>query len=153
MDLAPAAPGAIQGRRAFASTLPNVSSIPLIASDYQGTYNAMQIVFQRRQNNGLTLSSNYTLAHAVVTNAAPWDVNVTERYDSGFDVRHRVVLLANYELPFFRSATGLLHGLLGDWQINTAAFYQTGLTYTVTNGTARSNTGVPIGRTRSAIRS
>src|ERR1019366_3299611 len=30
---------------------------------------------------------------------------------------------------------------LADWQINTAAFYQTGLTYTVTNGTARSNTG------------
>jgi hypothetical protein len=101
----------------------------------------MQIVFQRRQNKGLTLSSNYTLAHAVVTNAAPWDVNLTERYDSGFDVRHRVVLLANYELPFFRSTTGLLHGLLADWQINTAAFYQTGLTYTVSNGTARSNTG------------
>jgi hypothetical protein len=141
MDLAPAAAGAIQPRRAFSSTLPNVSSIPLIASDYLGTYNAMQLVFSRRQNHGLTLSGNYTLAHAVVTNAAPWDVTVTERYDSGFDVRHRVVFLANYELPFFKSSSGLVHGLLADWQINTAAFYQTGLTYTVTNGTARSNTG------------
>jgi hypothetical protein len=141
MDLAPAAAGAIQARRAFSATLPNVSSIPLISSNYLGTYNAMQLVFSRRQGNGLTLSSNYTLAHAVVTNASPWDVNVTERYDSGFDVRHRVVLLANYELPFFRSASGLVHGILADWQINTAAYYQTGLTYTVTNGTARSNTG------------
>ncbi len=48
---------------------------------------------------GSTVSANYTLAHAQVTNASPWDVNVVERYDSDFDVRHRVVLSANYELP------------------------------------------------------
>ena len=141
MDLAPAAAGAIQQRRTYFSTLPNVSSIPLIASDYLGTYNAMQLVFSRRQGNGLTLTSNYTLAHAVVTNAAPWDPTVTERYDSGFDIRHRVVFSANYEFPFFRTTSGVTHGLLGGWQINTVAFYQTGLPYTVTNGTARSNTG------------
>jgi carboxypeptidase family protein len=141
VDLAPAAAGTIQPRRAYSATLPNVSSIPLISSNYEGTYNAMQLVFQRRQSNGLTVSSNYTLAHAVVTNAAPWDVNVTERFDSNFDIRHRVVLSANYELPFFRSAEGLTKSLLGGWQINTVAFYQTGLAYTVTNGTARSNTG------------
>ena len=132
---------AIQPRRAFASTLPNVSSLPLISSDYLGTYNALQVVFQRRQRAGLTIGSNYTLAHAVVTNAAPWDPNVTERYDSGFDVRHRVVFSANYELPFYRSDSGAAHAVLGGWQVNTVAFYQTGLPYTVTNGTARSNTG------------
>jgi len=98
-------------------------------------------VFSRRQGNGLTLTSNYTLAHAVVTNAAPWDPSVTERYDSGFDIRHRVVFSANYELPFFRTTSGVTHGVLGGWQVNTVAFYQTGLPYTVTNGTARSNTG------------
>jgi hypothetical protein len=46
IDLAPAAAGTIQPRRAFSATLPNVSSIPLIASDFEGTYNAMQLVFQ-----------------------------------------------------------------------------------------------------------
>jgi len=141
IDLAPAAPGAIQSRRAYSATLPNVSSLPLIASDYLGTYNAMQVVFQRRQLAGLTVTSNYTLAHSVVTNAAPWDVSVTERYDSGFDIRHRFVFSANYELPFFRAAQGVKHGVLGGWQVNTVAFYQTGLPYTVSNGTARSNTG------------
>jgi carboxypeptidase family protein len=141
LDLAPAAPGAIQPRRAFSATLPNVSSIPLISSEYLGTYNALQVVFQRRQRAGLTIGSNYTLAHAVVTNAAPWDVSVTERYDSGFDIRHRLVFSANYELPFFRSADGVAHAVLGGWQVNGVAIYQTGLPYTVTNGTARSNTG------------
>jgi outer membrane receptor protein involved in Fe transport len=141
MNLAPAAAGAIPARRVFFSTLPNVSSIPLIASDYEGTYNAMQLTFSRRQGNGLTVSSNYTLAHAVVTNASPWDPKVTERFDSNFDIRHRVVLSANYELPFFQSEGGLAHNVLGGWQVNTVAFYQTGLAFTVSNGTARSNTG------------
>jgi hypothetical protein len=140
MDLAPAAPGAIQPRRAFSATLPNVSSIPLIASDYDGTYNAMQLVFQRRQRAGLTLSSSYTLAHAVSTNAAPWDVSVIERYASDFDIRHRFVFSANYELPWLKDAHGLRGGVLGGWQVNTVAFWQTGLPFTVQNGTARSNT-------------
>jgi carboxypeptidase family protein len=140
VDLAPAGPGAIQPRRVFSATLPNVSSIPLIASDYDGTYNAMQLVFQRRQRGGLTLSSNYTLSHAVVTNAATWDVNLTERYDSDFDVRHRFVFSANYELPFLRTASGLTHAVLGGWQINGVASYQSGVPLNIVNGTARSNT-------------
>jgi hypothetical protein len=141
VDLAPAAPGTIQPRRAFSATLPSVSSIPLISSNFDGTYNAMQLVFQRRQRAGLTILSNYTLAHAVQTNASPWDVNVIERYDSDFDIRHRVVFSANYELPFMRDAQGVVHGVLGGWQVNAVAFWQSGLTYTVGNGTARSNTG------------
>src|SRR5262249_46724754 len=139
IDLAPAGPGAIQPRRAFSSTLPNVSSIPLISSTFDGTYNSMQLVFQRRQRQGLTRSSNYTLAHAVQTNASPWDVHVIERYDSDFDIRHRVVFSANYELPSPKE--GVSRAVLGGWQVNGVAFWQSGLTYTVGNGTARSNTG------------
>jgi hypothetical protein len=141
VDLAPAAAGTIQPRRAYAATLPNVSSIPLIASDYEGSYDAMQVVFQRRQRSGLTVSANYTLAHAVVTNASPWDVTVVERYDSDFDVRHRIVVSANYELPSLGTAGALTRGVLGGWQINGVAVWQTGTPYTVGNGTARSNTG------------
>ena len=141
VDLAPAAAGTIQPRRAYAATLPNVSSIPLIASDYEGSYDAMQVVFQRRQRSGLTVSANYTLAHAVVTNASPWDVTVVERYDSDFDVRHRIVVSANYELPSLGTAGALMRGVLGGWQINGVAVWQTGTPYTVGNGTARSNTG------------
>jgi hypothetical protein len=141
IDLAPAAAGGIQQRRTYFSTLPGVSSIPLIASDYDGSYDAMQIVFQRRQRKGLTVSANYTLAHAVVTNASPWDVNVIESYDSDFDVRHRAVLSANYELPTLATAGTMTRGILGGWQINGVAFWQTGTAYTIVNGTARSNTG------------
>jgi hypothetical protein len=140
MDLAPAGPGAIQPRRAFAATLPNVSSLPLIASDYEGTYNAMQLVFQRRQSRGLTISSNYTLSHAVSTNPSPWDVTILERYDSDFDVRHRFVFSANYELPLFRDAAGMARAALGGWQVNGVASWQSGVPLNIVNGTARSNT-------------
>jgi outer membrane receptor protein involved in Fe transport len=140
VDLAPVGPGTIQPRRAFFSTLPNVSSIPLISSDYEGTYNAMQLVFQRRQSAGLTVSSNYTLSHAVSTNAAPWDVSIVERYDSDFDVRHRFVFSANYELPFLKSAQGVARAALAGWQINTVASWQSGVPLNIVNGTARANT-------------
>ncbi len=141
VDLAPAAAGAIQARRAYAATLPNVSAIPLISSDYLGTYNAFQVTFQRRQRKGLTLTSNYTLAHSVVTNAAPWDATVTERFDSNFDVRHRFVFSANYELPFLASSSGVAHAVAAGWQVNAIAQYHTGTPFTVTNGAARANTG------------
>jgi len=141
VDLAPAGPGAIQPRRAFAATLPNVSAIPLVASDFEGTYNAMQVTFQRRQQSGLTLSSSYTLAHAVQTNASPWDVTVIERYDSDFDVRPRFVLSANYEVPFLPTAPGPVHAVFAGWQVNGVAVLQSGIPFTVANGTARSNTG------------
>src|SRR5690349_9416233 len=45
IDLAPAAAGTIQPRRAFYGTLPGVSAIALIASDYEAAYNAMQLTF------------------------------------------------------------------------------------------------------------
>ena len=141
VDLAPAAAGAIQPRRAYSTTLPNVSSIPLISSDFLGTYNAFQMTFQRRQRQGLTLSSNYTLSHSVVTNASPWDSTVTERYDSGFDIRHRFVFSANYELPFLMSSDGIVRAVLAGWQLNAIASYHSGIPFTVSNGTARGNTG------------
>ena len=141
VNLAPAAAGLIQPRRAFAATLPNVSAIPLIASDYLGTYNALHLTFHRRHRRGLTLSSHYTLAHAVVTNAAPWDPKVTERFDSNYDIRHRVVFSANYELPFPATAPSVVRSLLAGWQLNAIASYHSGTPFTVTNGAPRSNTG------------
>ena len=141
LDLAPAAPGAIQARRAYFAQLPGVTTIGMFASDFESTYNAMQLVLQRRHLNGLTLSSNYVLAHTVWTAPTPNDVHIIERFDADFDVRHRFVFSANYELPFGRSLDGVGKAVLAGWQVNGVAFWQTGLPFTVTNSTARSNTG------------
>jgi carboxypeptidase family protein len=141
IDLAPVGPGAIQQRRTYYAQLPNVTSIGVFRSAFEQDYNALQLVFQRRHRSGLTLGSNYTLAHNTQTSPSPWDVNVIERFDAGNDVRHRYVLTANYELPFGQSLTGAGRQLLAGWQVNAIASFQTGLPYDITNSTARTNTG------------
>ena len=64
-----------------------------------------------------------------------------ERFDADNDVRHRVTAAVNYELPFGRDLTGLAQQVLGGWQINAVASWQTGLPFNITNATARVNTG------------
>jgi outer membrane receptor protein involved in Fe transport len=141
VNLAPPGPGVIQPRRRYAATLPDVTSIPLIASDDRGTYNALQLSVQRRQRNRLTMSAHYSLAHAVVTDAAPWDTTITERFDSNVDIRHRFVFSANYELPSVAASHAVVRGLLAGWQLNAIASYHSGTPFTVTNAVPRSGTG------------
>jgi hypothetical protein len=141
LDLAPAGPGAIQPRRRYYAQLPGVTTIGMFASDFESTYDAMQLVFQRRHRSGLTIGSNYVLAHTMWTQPSPNDVSVIERFDADFDIRHRFVFSANYEIPFGQSFTGAAKQILAGWQVNGVAYWQTGLPFNVTNSTPRSNTG------------
>jgi hypothetical protein len=141
INLAPVGAGAVQPRRAFASRAPNLTTINFLSSTYHSYYNAMQMVFQRRYRGGFTFNSNYTLAHNEWTGAVPWDVTAVERYDADNDVRHRIAVLANYELPFGRSLTGAAGRLLSGWQVNAVATWQSGLPFNITNATARTNSG------------
>ena len=72
LDLAPAAarrhPAAAH---ATSRSCPGVTTIGMFASDFESTYNAMQLVFQRRHRNGLTIGSNYVLAHTQWTQPSP----------------------------------------------------------------------------------
>ena len=146
LDLAPPGPGAIQQRRTYFAQLPNVTTIGLFASDFESSYDAMQLVFQRRHRNGLTIGSNYVLAHTRWTQLSPNDVSVVERFDADFDIRHRFVFSANYEIPFGGSFTGAAKRVLAGWQVNGVAYWQTGLPFNVTNSTARANTSAGADR-------
>jgi len=141
INLAPIGPGTVQPRRPYNSRLPGVSSIGMFESDFESFYNAMQLVFQRRHSKGLSFSTNYTLAHNEWTQPLPWDVSKVERFDADNDIRHRVTGTVNYELPFGHDLTGVAQQVLGGWQINAVATWQTGLPFNITNATARANTG------------
>lgn len=141
INLAPAAAGAVQARRRFASTLPGVADITLYQSIYETTYDALQLVFQRRYRGGLAFNTNYTLAHNQATTQAPWDPFVIEHADANLDVRHRWVMTVNYQLPFGRTRTGVAGAVLGGWQVNAVAYWQSGLPFNVANAAARTNTG------------
>jgi len=141
INLAPAGPGAVPPRRPLAPVYPNVTNVQVWLNQGESKYDAMQLIFQRRYSAGLTFNTHYTLAHAQVLTPTTWDWTQLEWGDAGLDIRHRWVLTANYELPWGRTLKGVAGGVLSGWQVNSVAFWQGGLPFTVTNAAARMNTG------------
>jgi len=141
IDQAPAGAGAIQARRRYAGILPQVSQLNVFKSDYESWYDALQLVFQRRLNHGLSFNTHYRLAHAQQTQPLNWDGLSVERTDAPRDMRHSWVGQVNYMLPWGQSFKGFARGALSGWQVNAVANYQTGEPFGVTNLAARANTG------------
>jgi hypothetical protein len=135
--------GAIQQRRPFYSVLPNVTAITYVDDDGTLNYHSMQVTFERRYKSGLALGGNYTWAHALQS-AAPGQVESNwklEYGNSSLDVRHRVAITANYELPFGKTSNAIGKHLIGGWQLNSIFVFNTGLPFSVTNNTQRANVG------------
>jgi hypothetical protein len=62
---------------------------------------------------------------------SPFDINRAERATSGLDFPHVASVALIYDLPFYKSQSGLLGHLLGGWQMNTTWRYTSGGPYTV----------------------
>ncbi len=78
-----------------------------------------------------------------------------QSYDYGnseIDVRHRVAITLNYDLPFGAAYTGLRGVLLKGWATNALWLYQTGLPFTVENSTSTDDGGTYDGFTNSPSR-
>ena len=159
LNYAPAGPGAVNPRRYFAAQAPNLTTLGLLRSAGRQDYNALQLAFARRSRGGLTLSTNYTLAKGMSDVTQPGGGGAQQAYGvdpnrihelewsaSDIDIRHRYAFLLNYELPFGRTSTGAVKHLIGDWQVNMLAYWQSGVPFTVFNATARSNTGAGVDR-------
>jgi hypothetical protein len=146
INLAPAAAGPIQERRPFYAALPGVTTISLFSSAFESRYDGLQVVLQRRLRRGFAMTTHYTLARATNTSPNPAAINILERFDADVDVRHRWALTASFELPVGRALTGIAHAAFARWQLNAVAFWQSGLPFTVTNASPRSNTGAPVDR-------
>jgi hypothetical protein len=153
---APPGLGAIQSRRPYYSALPLVTGITAKDSMGRASYNAMQLVAQRRLSQGLTFNANFTWAHALndvsdgqtggnqnsnLSTNQFLDYHHMDWGNSDTDVRRRLAFTANYELPFGKSLAGVAKRVAGDWQVNALAGWSTGLPYTVMNQTSLSNTG------------
>jgi hypothetical protein len=125
----------------FFPQLPFVGLISLLKSDGQSSYNALNVIFTRRLQAGLTVQANYTYAQSMADvggTGGPCDVCSilpnNPKYDWGFsdyDVRHRVTIEVNYSLPFGKSFTGPIGGFVKGWQVNGIYTYASGLPFTV----------------------
>ena len=127
-------------------------------------YNGMQVSFNRRFQNGLQATLNYTWSKAfdnasetiytsggsAVSMSNPWNPGADRGY-AGFDVRHNFNCNVIYELPFGPGkwvggdTSGWVAGLIEGWQVNAIVYANTGyaLDYRVardTLGTGQTST-------------
>jgi outer membrane receptor protein involved in Fe transport len=153
-NLALPGPGPILQRRLLNRLFPRVAAITLADTFGVSNYHALQSTVEHLFKSGLNFLGNYTYARLIDDNPAvaggkpgsgPYPQVVTnrrlEKGNSDIDVRHRFVMMANYELPFGAHRTGLAGVLAKGWQVNGILVLQSGLTFTVANASARANTG------------
>ncbi len=141
-------------RRIFQS----FSGITIASMAGNGSYNSLQMGFQKRLSQGFTILANYTLSHALqslpigVTGPGPnapgtvfpWyfaKANALDYGDTDFDHRQRFVISYVWQLPT-PSAGKVVRAALGDWQLTGVFQAQTGGEFTVTAGKDQSQTGL-----------
>lgn len=141
--------------RPFYKQLPNVNQIGGYNSRGASAYNALQLALNRRTAAGLTLGANYTFAHGLdnVLNLSneindgygtiPSQISSVDYGNSDVDIRHRMAVSGNYELPFGKGRHGFSGALMGGWQANTILVWESGEPFTVINsqGVATTNNG------------
>ena len=114
--------------------------IPLQATGGESTYHALQMSVTRRMSGGLMLAGSYAWSKAFdegENHQNSYDVRAS-RAIASFDIPHRLVLSALYELPFGHgrrfgsTARPLVNAVAGGWQINAIIMMQSGTPLTLT---------------------
>ena len=124
---------------------PRFDNVNQVQSIGTSTYHSLQLEAIRRYRNGLTFDANYTWAHSIddISDALGVLINDSagildaskplsfNRSNSQFDIRHRVVLSYNYEIPFTKRFHGWKRTLLDGWNQSGVFSAQSGLPATV----------------------
>jgi outer membrane receptor protein involved in Fe transport len=143
------------------------SSINTRGSNGFSHYNAMNVRFQSQNfmSTGLLLVANYTYAHALDDLSSTFSESAgasngvgnlgyldprNPRLDYGssdFDIRHRLVVSAIWDEPFFRSGRGWRRQALGGWSLIPTFTARTGVPFSIVDSanTLSANSGVPSG--------
>jgi hypothetical protein len=149
-----------------ASTTSNIDSrrvylgyqtIESIQSTANSTYEALQLNWNRRFENGFTVLGSYVFSKAIDQESNDGNSGLgsqssdpfnwsTDKGLAAFNVRHRFLTSFIWELPIFRGTKGWEHALLGGWAVNGILTLQTGIPFSVTAGTDRSLSGVGLDR-------
>lgn len=133
------------------TVMPGVTAVSETFSSGASSYNALQATFDRRFKNGLGFSANTTYAHLLDNapnvngqggNGVGQVLGQSYRdYGNGdLDLRSRVVVTGNYELPFGKGASGVRKTVEAGWHLNVLELWSTGYPFTVTNSSNVSGT-------------
>ena len=145
---------------------PHFGGITFTAYDSNSNYNSLQSKVEKRLSHGLSFLATYTYAHSLDDAPTPLGSTSDGGYrslnilglgadygNSPFDVRHRVTVNGNYELPFGRGRRYLNNGgiaqyAVGGWSSSFVFRAQTGEPITI--GT--NNITAPVGSGINAIK-
>jgi hypothetical protein len=130
-----------------------IGQISGTASNGTQSYNALQVVFQRRLAQGLSFQANYTWSKCLsdsigyygaggqsAPTSAYWQNLYNKKSQWGpcfYDVEHIFSGYATYDLPFGRNRlfgknmNKVVNAVVGDWQVNTIASFHGGFPLTV----------------------
>ena len=139
------------------NTRPYLRYTSLLRADYNGnsSYNALAAKFQHRTSAGLNLRFEYTWAKGLTdsweaggsTNAQITNYRHLDKDHTSFDVRHRAVTSAIWDVPFGRGrrfGSGVsrpLDLIAGGWTMTAIASFSTGVPFLVTTA---NRTGSPL---------
>jgi hypothetical protein len=140
---------------------PNFGVLSFVNDGYTGGYNAGSVKLTRRFSQGISLTTNYTWSKSIDNSSGtrtqgldilfPQDSTCPkcERSLSSFDVRHRWVLGAVYDLPVGKGkmlgiSNSVLNGVVGGWQLSANTTIQSGVPQTLSSGGNIAGTNNPV---------
>ncbi len=140
---------------------PTFGVISYVHDEGVGHYNAFSVKATRRYSDGISLNTSYTLAKSIDNTSGtrvqgfdtlfPQDSRclACETGPSAFDVRHRWVLGAVYELPFGKGKmvninNRLIDGIAGGWQVSTNTTISSGVPQTLSAVKVQSGTNALV---------
>lgn len=115
---------------------PFLGSFTSIESDADSTYHSLQLQAIKRFSHGVQLTTAYTWSHAIDEVSDIFDLagatalpqnsldRKKERGDANFDIRHRFVYSAVWDLPYAEKSK-----VFGGWQLASIGTLQTGQPY------------------------
>lgn len=145
---------------------PHFGGFSFTAYDASANYNALQAKLERRAVKGLSYLATYTLAHSLDNAPTPLGSTNDAGYrslnilglsadygNSPFDVRQRLTLNGNWELPFGKGRSYLndnkvLDLLVGGWSTSLVFRAQTGQPMTISTNNINSPTGSGVNAIR-----
>lgn len=164
----PPGPGsAVVPNYVYQTQFPYLTTIAVNNNAASMAYNSLRVELQRRTTNGLTINANYTYARGLTSTFSNSAYNGSSgvlggllpyaSYDYGnsdLDVRNRFAASIAYEIPFGKNFTGVEGFALKDWQVNSIAYWQSGLPFTVVDSasvTAKNSSGTTVSVTQDLL--
>jgi hypothetical protein len=132
------------------------NAIGLTEASANSNFHSGQFEVSKRMSS-LLMTANYTFGKSiddgsdvlgVLINDSPTQQNPRDnrnnRAVSQFDLRHRVVIVHNWEMPFFKSSNSrILRTALGGWSFSGITTFRTGFPVTLEAGARRGITVIP----------